>query len=123
MKRSFAAVIAAFSSRLGAGRPLSVVVNARSSRIAGDAATVSVRLPSLAKPATCDQKIAPCIPRLSPRARAGGKTLASKVRVSLKFDAALIAKVDEAAKRQGITRTSWLHRAAFDALGNSRAGS
>jgi hypothetical protein len=27
------------------------------------------------------------------------------------------AKVDAAAKRQGITRTAWLHHAAFDALG------
>jgi hypothetical protein len=37
--------------------------------------------------------------------------------ISLRFDAALLAKVDAAAKRQGITRTAWLHCAAFDALG------
>ncbi|MGH3426392.1 MAG: hypothetical protein ACRDQZ_02265 [Mycobacteriales bacterium] len=42
--------------------------------------------------------------------------MASKLRVHLKFDAALLARVDAAAGRQGITRTAWLHRAAFDAL-------
>jgi hypothetical protein len=42
---------------------------------------------------------------------------AEKVVVNLRFDAALLARVDKAAKRQGITRTAWLHRAAFDALG------
>ena len=41
---------------------------------------------------------------------------AAKVVVNLRFDAALLAKVDAAAKREGITRTAWLHRAAFDAL-------
>ena len=41
----------------------------------------------------------------------------AKVVVNLRFDAALLAKIDTAAKRQGITRTAWLHRAAFDALG------
>jgi hypothetical protein len=42
---------------------------------------------------------------------------AAKVVVNLRFDAVLLAKVDASAKRQGITRTAWLHRAAFDALG------
>jgi hypothetical protein len=41
----------------------------------------------------------------------------AKVVVNLRFDAALLAKIDIAAKRQGITRTAWLRRAAFDALG------
>jgi hypothetical protein len=41
----------------------------------------------------------------------------AKVVVNLRFDAALLAKIDRAAKRQGITRTAWLHRVAFDALG------
>jgi hypothetical protein len=120
MKRSLVAAIAAFSSRLGASRPLSVVINARSSRVTGDATTVSVRLPGVARLATCDQKTAPSIPRLSQRARGDGEILVRKVRV--RFDAVLIAKVDDAAKLQGITRTSWLHRAAFDALGGARGG-
>jgi hypothetical protein len=46
-----------------------------------------------------------------------GNAVASKVHVHLRFDAALLAKADAAAKRQGVTRTAWLHRAAFDALG------
>jgi hypothetical protein len=45
-----------------------------------------------------------------------GNAVASKVSVHLRFDAALLAKADAAAKRQGVTRTAWLHRAAFDAL-------
>jgi hypothetical protein len=120
MKRSLIALVAAFSSRLGAGRALSVVISARSSRITGGATTVSVRLPSVAKPATSDQQTAPSTPRLSRRAGAGRETFANKIRV--RFDPALIARVDEAAKLQGITRASWLHRAAFDALGGARGG-
>jgi hypothetical protein len=120
MKRSLAAAIAASFSRLAAGRPLSVVVKARSSRITGGATTVSVRLPDALKPTTCGEKPASSTPRLGQRASAGGEALAKKVRVSLRFDVALLARVSESAKRQGITRTSWLHRAAFDALGDSR---
>jgi hypothetical protein len=120
MKRSLAAAIAASFSRLGAGRPLSVVVKARPSLIDGGATTISVRLPDAPKPTTCGKKPA-STPRLSQHASAGGETLAKKVRVSLRFDAALLARVSESAKRQGITRTSWLHRAAFDALGDSHA--
>jgi hypothetical protein len=115
MKRSFAAAIAAAFSRLKAGRPLSVVIDARSSRITAGAATVSVRLPDAPKPTAST-------PRLSQHASAGGESLARKVRVSVRFDAGLLARVSESAKRQGITRTSWLHRAAFDALSGSRIG-
>jgi hypothetical protein len=122
MKRSLAAAIAASFSRLAAGRRLSVVVKARSSRITGGATTVSVRLPGALKPTTCGEKPAASTPRLGQRASAGGEPLAEKVRVSLRFDVALLARVSESAKRQGITRTSWLHRAAFDALGDSSIG-
>jgi hypothetical protein len=124
MKRSLVAAIAAFSSRFSVSRALSVVIHAKSSRITGDATTVSVRLPGVAKVVACDHKTLPsAAPRLSPRARTDGEILARKVCVSLRFDTALIARVDEAAKLQGITRTSWLHRAAFDALGGLRGGS
>jgi hypothetical protein len=123
MKRSLVAAIAAFSSRFAAGRPLSVVVHAKSSRITGGATTVSVRLPRLAKVVACDQNTLPSTPRLGQRARTGGEIFPSKVRVSLRFDAVLIARVDEAAKLQGVSRASWLHRAAFDALGGSRGDS
>jgi hypothetical protein len=115
-----AAAVAASFSRLAAGRPLSVVVKATSSRMTGGATTVSVCLPDAPKPTTCGEKPAASTPRLGQRASAGGETLAKKVRVSLKFDVALLARVSESAKRQGITRISWLHRAAFVALGGSR---
>jgi hypothetical protein len=121
MKRSLAAAVAVSFSRLGAGRPLSVVVKARPSLINGGATTVSVRLPDGPKPTTCGKKHA-STPRRSQHASAGEESLAKKVRVSLGFDAELLARVSELAKRQGITRTSWLHRAAFDALSDSRTG-
>jgi hypothetical protein len=41
----------------------------------------------------------------------------TKVVVNLRFDGAPLAKIDAAAKRQGITRTACLYCAAFDALG------
>jgi hypothetical protein len=119
MKRSLAAIVASVS-RLAAGRRLSVVVKAGSSRITGGATTVSVRLPDALKPTTCGEKPAASTPRSGQRGSAGGETLARKARVRLKFDVALLARMSESAKRQGITRTSWLHRAAFDALGGSR---
>jgi hypothetical protein len=39
-----------------------------------------------------------------------------KVVVSMRFDAQLLARVDAAAKRQGISRTAWLHVASSKAL-------
>jgi hypothetical protein len=121
MKRSLAAAIAESFSRLGTGCPIGVVVKARSSRITAGATRVSVRLPDAPKPTTCGKKHA-STPRRRQHASAGEESLAKKVRVSLRFDAELLARVSELAKRQGITRTSWLHRAAFDALSDSRMG-
>ena len=36
--------------------------------------------------------------------------------VNLRFDARLLARIDAAARRQGISRTAWLHVAASKAL-------
>ena len=36
--------------------------------------------------------------------------------VNMRFDAQLLARVDAAAKQQGISRTAWLHVAASKAL-------
>ena len=101
MKRS-AAAIAAFVSRLGANRAPRFVVR--------------VSLRHEAKTANSDQKpvVQPGV--LSNPVPSCSGALASKVRVQLRFDAPLLARLDAAAKRQGITRTAWLHRAAFDAL-------
>jgi hypothetical protein len=36
--------------------------------------------------------------------------------ISLRFDTQMLARIDAAAKRLGISRTAWLHAAAFKAL-------
>jgi hypothetical protein len=41
---------------------------------------------------------------------------AGKTVVNLRFDARLLARIDAAARRQGISRTAWLHVAASKAL-------
>jgi hypothetical protein len=41
---------------------------------------------------------------------------AGKAVVNMRFDAQLLARVDAAAKQQGISRTAWLHVAASKAL-------
>jgi hypothetical protein len=101
MKRS-AAAIAAILSRLGVGRAPSFVVRA-----------------SLARPQRAensDQKLGPTTSDPSKPILHNVKAAASKVRVQLRFDSALLARADAAADHQGITRTAWLHRATFDAL-------
>ena len=50
---------------------------------------------------------------------AGGKLAPAetgKVTVTMRFDAALLAKIDGGARKQGISRTAWLHVAAAKAL-------
>jgi hypothetical protein len=39
-----------------------------------------------------------------------------KATVNMRFDAILLAKIDAAARKQGISRTAWLHVAAAKAL-------
>jgi hypothetical protein len=78
---------------------------------------MAIRVPPGVKSAEADQKAAVFITGSSKAAVATVDAEAAKVVVNLRFDAVLLAKVDAAAKRQGITRTAWLHRAAFDALG------
>jgi hypothetical protein len=41
---------------------------------------------------------------------------AGKIVVNMRFDARLLARIDAAARRQGISRTAWLHVAASKAL-------
>jgi hypothetical protein len=101
MKRS-AAAIAAFLSQLGLDRPSSFVVR--------------VSLRHARKTANSDQKLAPFNGGSDKPAVHNEKAVGGKVRVQLRFDGSLLARADAAANRQGITRTAWLHRAAFDAL-------
>ena len=105
MKRPAGAAIAAFFSRLAPGRAPSFVVR--------------VSLGHTAKTANSGQKLATPLGGASKLCPPSGNAAMGKVRVQLKFDASLLARVDAAAGRQGITRTAWLHRAAFDALGQS----
>jgi hypothetical protein len=39
-----------------------------------------------------------------------------KAIVNMRFDAGILARIDAAARRQGISRTAWLHVAASKAL-------
>jgi hypothetical protein len=103
MKRSGAAAIAAFLSRLGIDRAPRFVVQ--------------VGLRQAAKTKNSTQNPVVAIGGANKPTRSYGNAVASKVRVHLRFDAALLAKAGAAAKRPGVTRTAWLHRAAFDALG------
>jgi hypothetical protein len=41
---------------------------------------------------------------------------AGKTVVNMRFDARLLARIDAAARQQGISRTAWLHVAASKAL-------
>jgi hypothetical protein len=116
MRRSPAATIAAFLAQLGVCRALSVVARARASRSTANANAILRRPPPVARPANSDPKDAPLVAELSRPVFAEPSAAPAKRNVSLRFDAALLSKVDAAAKRQGITRTAWLHCAAFDAL-------
>ena len=46
----------------------------------------------------------------------GAEQEAGKTTVNMQFDAALLRRIDRAAKSQGISRTAWLHVAASKAL-------
>ena len=78
---------------------------------------MAIPVPPGVKSAEADQKAAAFIAGSSKSTVATVDAEIAKVVVNLRFNAVLLAKVDAAAKRQGITRTAWLHRAAFDALG------
>jgi hypothetical protein len=101
MRRS-AAAIATILSRLGVGRAPSSLVR--------------TDLRHAQRVESSDQQLATTIGGSSKPIPRNGKAAASKVRVQLRFDIALLARADSAANHQGITRTAWLHRAAFDAL-------
>ena len=55
-----------------------------------------------------------------PRARAeadpDSKTDGKRARVMMRFDPALLERIDTAAKRRGVSRTAWLHMVASRAL-------
>jgi hypothetical protein len=73
---------------------------------------MTIKMAHNVKPANNDQKAAAFIAGAgAPQDEGAGKTV-----VNMRFDAPLLARVDAAAKRQGISRTAWLHVAAARAL-------
>jgi hypothetical protein len=76
---------------------------------------MTIKMPHAVKPANSEQKAAAFIsgagaapPVVEPET---GKAV-----VNMRFDAALLQRIDRAAKGLGITRTAWLHVAASRAL-------
>jgi hypothetical protein len=61
-------------------------------------------------------KAAPAVREAAPAPAAAQDDNAGKAVVNMRFDAQLLARIDAAAKRQGISRTAWLHVAASKAL-------
>ncbi len=80
---------------------------------------MAIKMPHAVKPASSDEKAAAFIsgaglPRSAPDPAAEPET--GKTTVNMRFDAALLRRIDRAAKSQGISRTAWLHVAAAKAL-------
>jgi hypothetical protein len=77
---------------------------------------MAIKMPQpAARPANTDQKAEAFISgagtvKLAPVADEG------RAVVNMRFDADLLRRIDAAAKRQGISRTAWLHVAAAKAL-------
>jgi len=78
-------------------------------------------MPHNVKPASAEQKAEAFISGagLAPRADATETETEAKAVVNMRFDAVLLKRIDAAAKRQGISRTAWLHVAASRALDES----
>jgi hypothetical protein len=73
--------------------------------------TMAIKMPH-AKPDTSDRKAEAFIhAKPTPPDPDAGKTV-----VNMRFDVALLKRIDEAARSQGISRTAWLHVAASKAL-------
>ncbi len=72
---------------------------------------MTIRLPYSVKPANTDRKAEAFISGADLTAQPEGKSV-----VNMRFDSALLKRIDAAAKQQGISRTAWLHVAASKAL-------
>ena len=80
---------------------------------------MAIKMPHAVRPVSSDQKAEAFIsdaglPRGATASLAGHE--AGKATVNMRFDAALLKRIDRAAKSQGISRTAWLHVAASKAL-------
>lgn len=77
---------------------------------------MTIRMAHAVKPANSEQKAAAFISGAGASAQPVAERLEGKAVVNMRFDAALLQRIDRAAKGQGITRTAWLHVAASKAL-------
>ena len=72
---------------------------------------MTIRLPHNVQPASSDRKAEAFISAAELAAQPEGKAV-----VNMRFDSALLKRIDAAAKQQGISRTAWLHVVAWKAL-------
>ena len=81
---------------------------------------MAIRMPHSVKPANTDKRAEAFISGAGglPRAQTPTEPEAdgSKTVVNMRFDTALLQRIDAAARRLGISRTAWLHVAASKAL-------
>jgi hypothetical protein len=80
---------------------------------------MAIKMPHAVKPDASERKAEAFISGAGlPRAK--GAALADpdagKTTVNMRFDVALLKRIDEAARKQGISRTAWIHVAASKAL-------
>jgi hypothetical protein len=78
---------------------------------------MAIRMPHSIKQADAAQKAEAFISGAGlPRSPTPTEAEGSKTVVNMRFDTALLQRIDAAAKRLGISRTAWLHVAASKAL-------
>jgi hypothetical protein len=80
---------------------------------------MTIKMPLSVKQADPDRRAAAFISGAgvsAPKVATVAEENAGKAVVNMRFDAALLARIDAAAKKQGISRTAWLHVAAAKAL-------
>jgi hypothetical protein len=81
------------------------------------AQAMTIKMPHIVKPGDTDRKAKAFIAGGALKATpAAPDDIAGKAVVNMRFDGQLLARVDAAAKRQGISRTAWLHVATSRAL-------
>ncbi len=76
---------------------------------------MAIKMPHAVKSANSEQKATAFISG-APRSPIAPEPESGKTTVNMRFDAALLQRIDRAAKSQGISRTAWLHVAASKAL-------
>jgi hypothetical protein len=80
---------------------------------------MAIKMPHAVKPVSSDEKAAAFISGAGaarPAPTPVAEVEAGKATVNMRFDTALLKRIDRAAKAQGISRTAWLHVAASKAL-------